>query len=348
MLIRSSSVIAVCCAATASFAETPAVVTDMTPMTALANSVMHGVAEADQLLPAGASPHDYNMRPSDAQKLATADIVLWVGHGLTPWLETPIESLAPNALSIEMLDSADWPVLETRTSSSIWISDAEDDHDHDDHSEHDDHAEHDDHDNHEDHGHEDHDEHAEHEDHGDHDDHDHHDHGPNDPHAWLSPDVMAAWANTVATELSAYDPANAAIYQANAALAATELEALHVELSALLADVPDHSYVVAHDAFQYFEVAFGVPAAGTIALSDAAEPGANHIAELRELMDDAHITCILTDTQTNPQWATIIAEGTDASLAIVDPALSGNTPDLAGYAANMRDIAQTLADCVAD
>ena len=42
----------------------------------------------------GATPHGYAMRPSEAAALEDADIVVWIGPDLTPWLEDAIGTLA--------------------------------------------------------------------------------------------------------------------------------------------------------------------------------------------------------------------------------------------------------------
>ena len=89
--------------------------------------------------------------------------------------------------------------------------------------------------------------------------HEGHDHGDHDPHAWLSPDNAEVWLNTIAAALSAADPDNAGAYYANAAAAREDLTALSGEIDADLDPVRGKSFVVFHDAYQYFEVAFDFP-----------------------------------------------------------------------------------------
>ena len=74
-------------------AEPPRVVTDIPPVHSLTARVMQGVAEPALLLPPGASPHGYAMRPSEAALLQRADVVFWVGAGLTPWLDRAMTTL---------------------------------------------------------------------------------------------------------------------------------------------------------------------------------------------------------------------------------------------------------------
>ena len=85
----------------------PRVVATIQPLHALAAGVMEGVAEPQLLLPPGASPHSYALTPSQAQALAQADLVVWVGSGLEQFLAKPLRTLAAKADSLELarLDS---------------------------------------------------------------------------------------------------------------------------------------------------------------------------------------------------------------------------------------------------
>jgi zinc transport system substrate-binding protein len=46
------------------------------------------------------------MRPSEARALASADVVVWMGPSLTPWLEESIEALASDAKHLVLQDYA--------------------------------------------------------------------------------------------------------------------------------------------------------------------------------------------------------------------------------------------------
>ncbi len=86
----------------------PNVVVDIAPLHGLVSDVMAGVALPTLLLPPHADAHSYAMRPSDAQALADATVVIWVGAGLTPWLEAPLQTLTPNAAHLALLDTDGW------------------------------------------------------------------------------------------------------------------------------------------------------------------------------------------------------------------------------------------------
>lgn len=86
-------------------ADAPQVATDITPVHSLVARVMRGAGSPALIVAPGASPHGYAMRPSDAAALDAADIVIWVGPELTPWLEDAIDALAGDAQSLALLDA---------------------------------------------------------------------------------------------------------------------------------------------------------------------------------------------------------------------------------------------------
>lgn len=67
-------------------AAVPRVITDFAPVQSLAAKVMGDLGTPEVLVTGGADPHDYQLRPSQASALAAADLVIWVGPEMTPWL----------------------------------------------------------------------------------------------------------------------------------------------------------------------------------------------------------------------------------------------------------------------
>ncbi|WP_253913361.1 zinc ABC transporter substrate-binding protein [Pseudoruegeria sp. HB172150] len=89
----------------AAAAEVPKVATDIPPVHALVSRVMDGAGEPLLILPVGASPHVYAMRPSEAAALEGSDVVFWVGEELTPWLTGALSTLAGDALTVPLLQA---------------------------------------------------------------------------------------------------------------------------------------------------------------------------------------------------------------------------------------------------
>ncbi|MBU3258945.1 zinc ABC transporter substrate-binding protein [Roseovarius sp. PS-C2] len=352
MRLPSLSLAALLSCGLPAMAEAPRVATDITPVQSLVARVMQGAGEADVIVRPGMSPHGYAMRPSEARALEQADLVIWMGADLTPWMEHAIETLAGDAAVITLLDNPETHILPTRTGARFEAHDHgdQDEHDHegDDHA--DDHADHDDHDDHahdgdaHDHA-DDHDDHAD--DHGDHDDHDGHAHDGTDPHAWLDPQNGERWLGLIAAELSVLDPENAALYTANAKEARAELAALSSDITAQLAPLGDRPFLVFHDAYQYFETRFGLAAAGAVSLSDASDPGPARLTELRTLVDEANIVCAFAE----PQFNTAILENVfagDLRIGQLDPLGLDHPVGPGLYPALLRDMADAMTDCLSD
>lgn len=87
-LARAIAALVLTCAAAActpaSAPERRYVVT-VHPLQAILSELTAGRAEVSKLLPAGASPHTYDPRPSDARRAATATAVLYVSPLLDAW-----------------------------------------------------------------------------------------------------------------------------------------------------------------------------------------------------------------------------------------------------------------------
>lgn len=64
----------------------PQVVTDIGPVHSLVAQVMAGVAEPVLLSDGGQDPHNVVLRPSQRRALADADLLIWIGPQMTPWL----------------------------------------------------------------------------------------------------------------------------------------------------------------------------------------------------------------------------------------------------------------------
>ena len=183
------------------------------------------------------------------------------------------------------------------------------------------------------------------------DGHDHaeengHDHGAEDPHAWLDPDNAQVWLGLIAAELARLDPEHAATYQANATSAVAAVAVLDAEIAGLLGPVKGKPLVTYHDAFGYFGDHYGLDFAGSIALGDAASPGAARLAELRGMIEAGGVVCLFPEVQHDPALVEQLAEGTGARIGGgLDPVGSSLEPGPGAYAALMTGLAQVIADC---
>ena len=308
---------ALACLVTPAAAQVPRVITDIPPVQALVAQAMGDLGQPVLLLDKGADAHSFQLRPSQAAALAEADLVVWIGPEMTPWLDRAVEGLATDVAQLRLLEA------EGTHLRSFGEDPAEDHDDHADEAGHDHAAEPAAEDGHE---------------------HDHA-HDGVDPHAWLDPANAQLWLGLIAAELARLDPANAATYQANAAQAQAEVAALDARLDAALAPVRDKPFAVFHDAYGYFADHYGLTIAGTVALGDAAPPGAAHLAELQASLGKA--LCIFPETQHDPKMVETLAADTGLRIGgALDPEGAGLEPGPQVYGAILSGMTDTLIACL--
>ncbi|MCB2400645.1 zinc ABC transporter substrate-binding protein [Rhizobium ruizarguesonis] len=310
-------------------ADAPVVVTSIKPIHSLVSAIMQGVGEPELIVDGAASPHTYNLKPSNARALQNAKVIFWVGPGLEAFLEKPLQALGRNA-SIAELDNAPGLVkLPFREGGAFEP--------HDDAPEHESAS-----------GQHDEAEAAEaaHDADPGHDsDHDH-DHGTFDTHLWLDPMNAKAMAAMITTTLVAADPANALTYQGNAKALDDRLDALDTELKGIVAPVKGKPFIVFHDAYQYFEHRYGIRVAGSITVSPETIPGAERVSEIHRKVGELGATCVFAEPQFEPRLVNVVIEGTSAKSGVLDPeaATLKAGPDL--YFTLMRGIANSMKDCL--
>ena len=148
--MRKAFVFAVLCALAVVHApDTRAadVVVSLKPIHSLVAGVMGEAGKPRLLLGGAASPHTYQMRPSEARALSEAELIVWIGEAMETFLERPIENLGSKAKIVTLHEAAGLRLLPNRE-GGIWDDDHSEAHadEHDDHSEahvdeHDDHSE---------------------------------------------------------------------------------------------------------------------------------------------------------------------------------------------------------------
>lgn len=347
------------------------VVTSIKPVHSLAASIMKGTGEPSLIVDGVASPHNFSMKPSQAQMLENADIVFWIGHDLEAFLVRPIKTTGANAQSIELMETPGLALLDFREGGAF--AGGHDHGDHDDHGDHgnehhDEHAdEHDDehHDEHaehgrdeHDHGDEHHDEHAEehHDDHGDehhdehadggHDGHDHGAHDGEDPHLWLDPVNAKLMAARIAEALKAADPEHSDLYAANERALQADLDALIAEVNGIVTPVRGKGFIVFHDAYRYFETRFGVDAVGSLTVNPEVLPGAERLSEIKDTASDLKVACIFAEPQFPSRLIEVVREGTEMNVGVLDPLGSLQDKGPGQYAALIRNMASSMRDCL--
>jgi zinc transport system substrate-binding protein len=277
------------------------VLTSIKPLQLIAAAVQDGVAIPEVLLPPGASPHNYALRPSDVRKVQSVDLLYWIGPDMEGFLPRVLGGRSLPSVAVQ-----DLPGLKLRHFGADNHSHAEEANEHD------------------------------------------HDHRPGslDAHLWLSPVNARVIADKMAADLSAADPANAQRYQSNAKAFDARLDALDQRLKTRLANVEGKPYFVFHEAFDYFEDAYGLKHAGVFAVAAEVQPGAQHVAAMRKRLQETGKTCVFSEPPLRPRLAETLVAGLPVKLAELD-ALGGYTPATAqGYEQVLEKLGNDLAGCL--
>ncbi len=146
------------------------------------------------------------------------------------------------------------------------------------------------------------------------------DHGAFDPHVWHDVANAIVIVGNIRGALVAADPANAALYEANAAAYTAELEDLDRWVREQVATLPEErrKLVTSHDTFGYFAAAYGFEILGTALGSlstEAGDPSARQIVQLIGEIAAAGVPAIFAENVANPDLMTSIAAEAGVTLA---------------------------------
>ncbi|MDD1015568.1 zinc ABC transporter substrate-binding protein [Pseudomonas sp. TNT2022 ID1025] len=277
------------------------VLTSIKPLQQIAAAVQDGVGTPEVLLPPGASPHHYALRPSDVRRVGDVELLYWIGPDMEGFLPRVLKSRSKPSIAVQ-----DLPGLQLRHFG-------EDSHSHDE----------------------------------DHDDHDH-DHRPGslDAHLWLSSVNARVIAAKMAADLSTADPVNAARYQSNLNAFGERMDALDARLKQRMAGISGKPFFVFHEAFDYFEAAYGLKHTGVFSVAAEVQPGAQHVAAMRKRLQEVGKTCVFSEPPLRPRLAETLTAGLPVTLAELD-ALGGTAPASArGYEQLLEKLGNDLAGCL--
>ena len=79
------------------------VLTSIKPLQLIAAAVQDGVAVPEVLLPPGASPHNFALRPSDVRRVQSADLLYWIGPDMEGFLPRVLKNRTLPAVAVQEL-----------------------------------------------------------------------------------------------------------------------------------------------------------------------------------------------------------------------------------------------------
>lgn len=243
--------------------------------------------EVINLTPPGAEPHDIEVTSDDVDSIQDADLMVYLGGGFQPGVESVAEDRSGPTLDIatkvSLEPGAGGEATEDDHADETTAAGAAED----------DHAD---------------------------------EHGDVDPHFWLDPTLMQAAVDAIETELAAVSPADAETFAANAAAYDTELMALDSEFAAGLTGCARTQIVTSHAAFSYLAHRYGLEQLAITGLSPESEPDPQRLDELADLVERDGVTTIFSETLVSADVAETLARETGATTDVLNP-LEGLTDE---------------------
>ncbi|MCB8822444.1 metal ABC transporter substrate-binding protein [Microvirga rosea] len=148
-------------------------------------------------------------------------------------------------------------------------------------------------------------------------DHDHgHDHGGLDPHAWQNIAHAKIYVANIRDALIAADPAGRTAYETQAAAYLDKLEALDAEVKEKMSQIPKdrRRLITSHDAFRYFQEAYGITFVSPQGVSTDAEASARDVAKIIQQIKRERIKAVFVENVSDPRLMERIAKETGARI----------------------------------
>lgn len=298
------------------------VLTTIKPLGFIAAAITEGVTETKVLLPTSASPHDYSLKPSDVEQLNKAQLVLWIGEEMESFLEKSIDKLPKEkVLTLEDIDAikAIVEAAEDKAEKGKKAHKHSHDHKHEHKHEHK-------------HGHK-----HSHEHHHDHDE---------DWHIWLSPKAGEVIAEKLAERLTEQLPEHKAKLVENLAAFKAALAAKNGEIAKQLEPFKTKGYYTFHDAYGYFEDAYGLKSLGSFTINPTVAPGAKTLNAIKKNVEKHNATCLFAEPQFTPKVVESLAKGTKANLGTLDPLGAKISLSKNAYPEFLQSLADQFSECL--
>ncbi|MBE8595108.1 zinc ABC transporter substrate-binding protein ZnuA [Xenorhabdus sp. BG5] len=285
------------------------VVTSIRPLGFIAAAIADGVTKTQVLLPDGASPHDYALRPLDVQKINQADLVVWIGPDMETFLAKPIARIERN----KQLSLA-----ELSTIKPLLLKNSEEGNDSD----------------------------AESYQHKYEENHEHHHHGEYNMHIWLSPEIAEKAAQAIYDQLVEQYPQQKQQLEVNLRKFNGQLAQTDKNITYVLKTAQKQGYFVFHDAYGYFEKHYQLAPLGVFTVNPEIQPGAQRLHKIRTQLVEQKARCIFAEPQFKPAVIHAVAKGTDVRIGILDPLGSGIVLDKDSYMKFITQLSKQYASCL--
>jgi zinc transport system substrate-binding protein len=298
-------------APTISYGEKLQVVASIFPVTDMARQIGGEDVDVTTIIPAGASPHTFELKPSLVRTFASAKVFLMIGAGLEYWADQLVHSSGRKLKPVVLSDG----ITLIRSPGSH----------HDEAAGHKSHAS----------------EKSRHAKHS----HDH-DHEAGNPHIWLDPQLAKIMASRIQEAFSAADPNRAAAYARRTQDFVDRLDALDMEIAGSINQFKIRQVVSFHSSWDYFITRYGLTMAGVIEKSPGRNPTPREIADIVSSIRSFQIRAVFAEPQFSPKVADVIASEAGVKVLILDPLGGESLPGRNTYFDLMRYNLQIIKEAM--
>ena len=171
-----------------------------------------------------------------------------------------------------------------------------------------------------------------------------------DPHAWQSVGNAKIYVANIRDSLATADPADAAMFRANAARYLAELDALDADVRAAVAKIPPErrKVISTHNAFGYFAEAYGIAFIAPLGVSTETEPSARDIAAIISQIRREKIPAVFLENMSDDRLIGRIAAETGARVGgtLFSDALTDEKGDAPTYIAMVKHNIRALTSAL--
>ncbi|MCR3755740.1 MAG: Zn(2(+)) ABC transporter periplasmic binding protein [Sodalis sp. Psp] len=286
------------------------IVTSIRPLGFIAAAISDGVIPVEVVLPDGASPHDYALRPTDLMRIKKADVLVWVGPDMEAFLIRPATLLpADKRITLASLPSIT-PLLirDRRKLHENYVNNNEADSNfHQSYSCH---------------------------------------HGEYNMHIWLSPEIARRAAEAIHDRLVDFIPEKKQQLDDNLQIFNSILTKNDEIIDTMLSAVRSKGYFVFHDAYGYFEKYYGLRPLGYFTTNPEIQPGAHTLHKIITRLGRQKVTCVFSEPQFRPTVVNVITSGVSIHVGTLDPLGIGIALNKESYTFFLLKLSDQYVSCL--
>lgn len=113
-----------------------------------------------------------------------------------------------------------------------------------------------------------------------------------------------------------------------------------------LAPVQDAGFFVFHDAYSGFVGHYGLNQLGYFTVDPGRKPGARHLADIRQQLQDAKAVCVFSEPQFTSAVVDAITSGLPVQQGELDPMARSIEVNAEGYLNYLQEISDSFRECL--